>query len=81
MSGPVWKRLHQKGACDSCGETFDERYAVGTVFDFTFRPDSTYCPTCYARYKGRADELNPDAVSHIQEPRTLSRPNSVSDVE
>ncbi|MGA7991066.1 MAG: hypothetical protein WCC53_06505 [Thermoanaerobaculia bacterium] len=81
MSGPVWKRLHQKGACDSCGETCDERYAVGTVTDFSFRPDAAYCPSCYARYAGRADELNPDAVDHMQAPRTLSRPVSVGDVE
>lgn len=81
MSGPVWKRLHQKGACDSCGETCDERYAVGTVFDFSFRPDAAYCASCYARYRGRADELDPDAVDHLQAPRTLSRPNSVGDVD
>ena len=81
MSGPVWKRLHQKGVCDSCGGTFDERFAVGTVYDFTFRPDAAYCATCYQRWSGRADELDPDAVDHMQVPRTLSRPTSVSDVE
>jgi hypothetical protein len=81
MSGPVWKRLHQKGACDSCGVTCDELFAVGTVTDFSFRPDAAWCPSCYARYAGRADELNPDAVARMQEPRTLSRPISAGDVE
>lgn len=81
MSGPVWKRLHQKGACDACGQTCDERYAVGTVTDFSFRPDAAWCPSCYARYAGRADELSPDAVARMQDPRTLSRPITVSDVE
>ena len=81
MSGPVWKRLHQKGACDSCGETFDERFAVGTLVDFIFHPDAAYCAACYARYLGRQDELDPDAVDHMQVPRDLSRPTTVSDVE
>ncbi len=70
----------EAGACDSCGETFDELYAVGTVFDFTFRPDSASADLLRP-LRGPADELNPDAVGQMQAPRTLSRPNSVSDVE
>ena len=68
MSGPVWKRLRLKGTCDACGETCDELLASGTVVDFTFTPDSRYCPSCYARYAGRYDELNPKAVAEQQNP-------------
>ena len=74
-------RLRQKGTCDSCGETCEERYAVGTVVDFAFRPDAAYCPSCYERYRGRTDEVDPAAVDDMQLPRVLSRPSSVSDVE
>ncbi len=80
MSGPVWKRLRLERTCDSCGETFQELYAVGTVVDFAFRPDFRYCATCYERYRGRHDELHPQAVAEQRVPPFLSRPTSESDL-
>lgn len=80
MSGPVWKRLRLEGTCDSCGETLAELLAVGTVVDFTFRPDFRYCPACYERYRGRHDELHPKAVAEAQDPPLISRPTSDSDL-
>jgi hypothetical protein len=80
MSGPVWKRLRLKGTCDSCGESAEELFAVGTVVDFAFTPDSRYCATCYARYAGRYDELDPKAVDEQQAPPAISRPISTGDM-
>lgn len=80
VSGPVWKRLRQRGTCDSCGETFDELFAVGTVFDFAFQPDSKFCSTCYVRYAGRYDQLDPKAVDEQQLPPVLSRPIASGDL-
>ena len=74
MSGPVWKILRMPGACDSCGEKFDELLAVGTVVDFEFRPDFAFCRACYDRYQGRHDELDPRAVAQQQVPPVVSRP-------
>jgi hypothetical protein len=74
MSGPVWKVLRYAGACDSCGEKFDQLFAVGTVVDFEFRPDFSFCAACYERYKGRHDELDPKAVAEQQVPPVVSRP-------
>lgn len=80
MSGPVWKRLRLEGTCDACGETVKELLAVGTVVDFTFRPDFRYCPACYERYRGRHDELHPQAVAEQQNPPLLSRPSDIPDL-
>jgi hypothetical protein len=80
MSGPVWKRLRLKGTCDACGETCDELLASGTVSDFAFTPDSRYCLSCYTRYAGRYDELNPRAVDEQQAPPVISRPISKGDM-
>ena len=80
MSGPVWKRLRLKGTCDACGETCDELFASGTVVDFAFTPDSRYCASCYTRYAGRYDELNPKAVDEQQNPPALSRPIAKGDL-
>lgn len=80
MSGPVWKRLRLRGTCDACGETCDELFASGTVVDFKFTPDSRYCASCYARYTGRYDELNPKAVAEQQNPPALSRPIAKGDM-
>jgi hypothetical protein len=75
MSGPVWKLLRLSGARDSCGENVKERLAVGTVVDFSFHPDFSFCPVCYERYKGRRDELNQKAVEEQQIPPFVSRPS------
>ena len=75
MSGPVWKVLRHEGTCDSCGETVPELLAVGTVVDFSFRPDSRFCHICYERYKGRHDELDQNAVAEQKAPLFVSRPN------
>ena len=80
MSGPVWKVIRAPGTCDACGEAASERLAVGTVVDFAFLPDSAYCRTCYDRYQGRHDELNPRAVAEQRTPSLLSRPSGESDV-
>ena len=80
MSGPVWKRLRLEGACDSCGEKTSELLAVGTVVDFSFRPDFRYCAACYARYGGRHDELHPRAVAEQRNPPVISRPSGDSDL-
>lgn len=74
MSGPVWKLLRLPAACDSCGDTFPELLAVGTLVDYSFRPDSRYCRTCYERYRGHHDELDPKAVSDQKTPPLVSRP-------
>lgn len=81
MSGPVWKLLRAPGTCDSCGEEQGELLAVGTVVDFTFRPDSRFCRTCYDRYRGRHDELDQPAVAEQRAPSVISRPSGVSDLE
>ena len=80
MSGPVWKRLRLTGTCDSCGTSVPELLAVGTVVDFSFRTDSKFCPVCYERYRGRHDELDPQAVAEQKAPPLISRPISESDV-
>lgn len=80
MSGPVWKVIRAPGTCDSCGEAVNERLAVGTVVDYAFRPDSAYCRSCYDRYQGRRDELNPKAVDEQRSPSLISRPTSDTDV-
>ena len=80
MSGPVWKRLKTEGPCDACGTAVPELLAVGTVVDFSFRPDSRFCSSCYERYKGRHDELDPRAVADQKRPPLISRPISESDV-
>ncbi len=80
MSGPVWKRLRLEGTCDSCGVKASELLAVGIVVDFAFRPDFRYCPACYEKYKGRHDELHPQAVADQQTPGLISRPDAVSDL-
>ena len=80
MSGPVWKRLRLEGTCDACGETVDELLASGTVSDFKFTPDARYCLSCYTRYAGRYDELNPGAVDEQQVPPVISRPISTGDL-
>lgn len=80
MSGPVWKLLKTPGPCDSCGETASELLSVGTVVDYAFRPDSRFCRTCYDRYAGRHDELDPKAVREKQLPPLISRPDSDEDV-
>ena len=74
MSGPVWKVVRISGPCDSCGETVPERFGVGTVVDFEFRPDSMFCAVCYERYKGHRDELDPKAVAEQRVPPLVSRP-------
>ena len=80
MSGPVWKRLRLEGTCDACGAASKELFAVGTVVDFSFRPDFRYCPACYERYRGRHDELHPQAVAEQQTPPVISRPSGDSDL-
>jgi hypothetical protein len=80
MSGPVWKRLRLEGTCDSCGEKTNELLAVGIVVDFTFRPDFRYCAACYGKYRGRRDQLHPEAVAELQSPSLISRPDAVSDL-
>ncbi len=81
MSGPVWKLLKVSGTCDACGEASPELLAVGTVVDFEFRPDFRFCPSCYERYKGRRDELDPRAVAEQKAPPAISRPDAVSDLD
>lgn len=80
MSGPVWKLLRTPGVCDSCGESVPELLSVGTVVDYAFRPDYRFCRTCYDRYGGRHDDLDPKAVAEQQLPPLISRPDSVEDV-
>ncbi len=80
MSGPVWKLLKKSGTCDSCGESAAELLAVGTVVDYAFRPDYRFCRTCYDRYAGRRDELDPKAVAEQRVPPLLSRPDAREDV-
>jgi len=80
MSGPVWKRLRLEGTCDACGAASRELLAVGTVVDFCFRPDFRFCPACYERYRGRHDELHPQAVAEQQDPPVISRPSGDSDL-
>ena len=53
---------------------------MGTVVDFAFRPDFRYCPACYERYRGRHDELHPQAVAEQRNPPLISRPTDVSDL-
>ncbi len=81
MSGPVWKVLKVPGTCSSCGETSPELFAVGTLVDFEFRPDSAFCPACYERYAGHRGELDQRAVADQRAPRAISRPTAVSDIE
>ena len=50
------------------------------MVDFKFTPDSRYCASCYARYAGRYDELNPKAVSEQQNPPGISRPIEKGDM-
>jgi hypothetical protein len=73
--------MRMSGTCDCCGETSSELLAVGTVSDFVFRPDFSYCRVCYDRYQGRHDDLNQQAVADQQAPRLISRPDSISDIE
>jgi hypothetical protein len=80
MSGPVWKLLRLEGPCDSCGETASERFAVGILVDFAFRPDFTFCPACYRRYRGRYEELDPQAVADAKAPPLISLPITESDL-
>ncbi len=74
MSGPVWKILRTPGTCDVCGEDVPELYAVGTVVDYAFTPDSRFCRVCYDRYRERHDELDPRAVAEQRTPPFVSRP-------
>ncbi len=73
--------MRTSGICDCCGEPANQLLAVGTVSDFVFRPDFNYCETCYDRYKGRHDELHPQAVQEQRVPPQISRPSSESDIE
>jgi len=67
--------MRLEGVCDSCGEKVPELLAVGTVVDFAFRPDSSFCRVCYERYKGRRDELDQRANDEEQLPPLVSRPS------
>ena len=66
--------MRTPGTCDVCGEEVVQHFAVGTVVDFSFTPDSRFCPACYERYRGRHDELDPKAVAEQQAPPLVSRP-------
>lgn len=81
MSGPVWKLLKVPGTCSACGESAPELLSVGTLVDFEFRPDSSFCAACYERYKGHRDELDQKAVAEMRAPAALSRPDSISDID
>ena len=80
MSGPIWKRLRLEGTCDSCGEKASELLAVGILVDFAFRPNFRFCATCYEKYHGRRDELDPAAAAEQQRPRLISIPVTKSDL-
>ena len=80
MSGPIWKRLRLEGTCDSCGEKASELLAVGILVDFAFRPNFRFCATCYEKYHGRHDELDPEAAAEQQRPRLISIPVTKSDL-